>query len=76
MTKPTISIRVTESEVKAHARALYSVEVQGSRLDLAQYDLDATQQEFWFQRAQRQVLAEVNRMESAGQPIRYTYVAA
>lgn len=76
MTKPTLSIRVTESQVRDHARDLYSVEVQGSRLDLLQYDHDTTQQEFWFRRVQRQFLTEVNRMESAGQPVRYTYVAA
>lgn len=70
-----LSITVTESQMKESARQLYAAETQAGRLDLMQYDADATQQKLWFRAAQRYALDNVNRMEAAGQPVAYTYVA-
>lgn len=71
----TISITVTESEMKASARQLYAATTQAGRLDLMQYDADATQREIWFRAAQKFALDRVGEIESAGQPVAYTYVA-
>lgn len=74
-TVEVLSITVTESQMKESARQLYAADTQAGRLDLMQYDADKTQQKLWFRAAQRYALDSVSRMEAAGQPVSYTYVA-
>lgn len=51
LTAPAVVTPLSTDDIKRVARHLYSLEVQGSRLDLMQYDTDKRQQKHWFEQA-------------------------
>lgn len=64
-----VTISLTTADLKQVARAMFSQQVQGSRLDLMAYDHDASRQRYWFGEAIQYAKGVVKGLEDLGKTV-------
>lgn len=68
-------IVVTDADIADLARRMFSEEVQGSRLDLLDYDHNPSRRSIWIPLAETRVQNEIDRRRGGGETVRYSRVA-